>query len=368
MQAFSGSEPPPRNHHQQQGYYGTYEAFTVHHKARRLAAVAAYLRNILLPPSPLPSSPTTLTSSSGPAPAASPVLPPRTPEQAGAVVEALLTGPLAKDLEEVGIAVEDVRGALAGTKGGAGMATVAVSPKLFGAGPEVGAGPVAIVEPLRLHYSHEAAAAAHQHYRRILDGPFGYAPTDDALSLWLGPSLTASSMLAAVWWLTAAAEEKGGLPPLLAALVVGPAGLLLGTGRGRVVLQSLYVTVLAGLICLVMYHWGNEISSWCVGSPFVSVSAAARLMITRSHTDPDPRLHSHRTHHHHHHPKNPGVSTPSAKSAASSSMRSASPPTPPWRACGSCAGSTRCTGTPQKACSASNAPWMWWVCCRRRTP
>lgn len=193
------------------------------------------------------------------------MLPPRTPEQAAALVEALLTGPLAKDLEEVGIAVEDVRRALAGTKDAAGVAAV---PKLFGAGAAavaaVDAGPVAVVEHLRLHYSHEAAAAAHQHYRRILDGPFGYAPENDALSRWLGSCLTASSMLAAVWWLTAGTAEESGFPPLLAALVVGPAGLLLGTGRGLVVLQSLYVTLLAGLVCVPLYHWGYEIISRCV--------------------------------------------------------------------------------------------------------
>ncbi len=254
-----------------QGYFGTVEAFHVAQRARRLAAVAAYLHSLLLPPSPTTTTSSSSSSSEAPAAASSPVFLPavaaaRSPEQAAALVEALLTGPLSKDLAEVGIAVEDVRRALANSSNSGSSSSSSSSSssentgpneatRLLGARDDEGAAGGGV--PIRLHYTHEAA---HQYCRRLLDGP-GYAPEGDALGRLLGSALTGSSMVAAVWWLAGEHSE----PSVLAALVVvGLAGVLLGTGRGQQVVQALYVTLLAAGLCTPVYLWGWQLFSWCV--------------------------------------------------------------------------------------------------------
>lgn len=238
------------------GYFGTLAAFNEAQCARRLATVTAYLRSLLCPNSlSSPASPVVTFA--------------RPPEQAAALVEALLTGPLANDLRDVGVDVGDVRRALADAKGGssdtiAAATAAGAAPKLFGADGAVVALPPPPFPPpvIHLHYSHAAA-----HYRWLLDGP-GYPPEDDDLARWMGTALTASSMVAGVWWLTAPvgrAEEGGGraVPLVLAALVAGPAGVLLGTGRWSQVLQALYVTLLACAVCALLYLWGGQLISWC---------------------------------------------------------------------------------------------------------
>lgn len=206
-------------------------------------------------------------------------------------MEALLTGTLAKDLRDVGIEVCDVRRALASTTATAtataaatANAGAAAAPKLVDAvdsradGAHAEGGGAVVI---RLHYSHEAA---HQGYRRLLDGP-GYAPEGDAVAGWMSTALTASTMVATVWWLTgvqgAEGEDGGGpavVPLVLAALVAGPAGVLLGTGRGKQVLQALYVTLLAGAVCTLLYLVGGQLASWLILAIVRGLTLAAHAL------------------------------------------------------------------------------------------
>ena len=162
------------------------------------------------------------------------------------VIKALLQGPLAHDLLEVGISLDDVRHVM---KGGRLKATD-VDAKM-----------------VKLHYSNDGVARRRPGYRVFLDGP-GYAD-QDALSQFLGTVITVSTMGGAVWWLTSdpPAEKTifdgRGLDVrhVVLSLVFGSAVIMMLTGRVRQLVQALYVTTLTAVLCTPLCFIG-PIFSW----------------------------------------------------------------------------------------------------------
>jgi hypothetical protein len=131
-------------------------------------------------------------------------------------------------------------------------------------------GASAIQVMLRLDAGAQGDAAAQGRFGRLrrflLEGP-GYPEEDDHL----GTVVTASTMVALTWWMTsmeanandthiAGIEAK----QLFWGLIAGPSVLLLVNGRGRQLLQALYVPFLTALLCVPIYFCSGTILSWIV--------------------------------------------------------------------------------------------------------
>jgi len=251
-----------------QGLFGSIEKFNEIQRYRRLGAVTKYLTEVVC-----------------------------VQESKGWVEQLLLAGggPLEKDLGEVRIGVEEVKRVLAGRKlvpldlksDGSVGAVVAV------AGGGGGGGKVLAV---RLE-ANDGQQQQQQRRRRgllwmLLDGPgYGAEEEKDAVSLFWGPLVTASFVVAGMWRLddalissssgssSSAGEMWGvGTTQLFWGLVAGPAMVLLLTGRGKVVVQSLYRALLTGLVVVPIYLFSEPLITFVVMILVHVLSVAAHIL------------------------------------------------------------------------------------------
>jgi len=190
---------------------------------------------------------------------------------------------LEKDLGEVGIRVQEVKRSLAGEY---------FLP--FGAGEDKGGGGVGKALPVRLgaaddgeqeqqqEQEQEEGLAARQ--RRRLGELFlkrqGYVATEkDAVSRFLGTVVTASLIVVGVWRLTDVADstsstrdrsssdnEEWGVEStrLIGGAMLGPAMVLLLTGRGNQLIQSLRIALLTALIVIPLFYFSEPLITFVV--------------------------------------------------------------------------------------------------------